>query len=78
MSKWRSTLASPFDPEHPLPSGTQTWEFGVARPESVVGLPTKAVAQLTEAQRQEERRAAQLRKLGEVRPGQSLPRVKPR
>ena len=74
MSKrWNKLRANPYDPRWPLDASTQTWEIGLASPEPVIGLPTKAVAELTEAQRQEERIAKQLRELGEVRPGQSLP-----
>jgi hypothetical protein len=77
MSKWSQTKASPHG-QHPMPPGTQTWEIGLASPEPVIGLPTKAITELTEAQRQEEHIVKQLRELGEIRPGQSLPSVKGR
>ena len=61
--------------ENPLPPGTQTWLLPMGAPEPVIGLPTKAVEGLNAAQRQEEREVERLRKLGKIRPGQSLPRV---
>jgi hypothetical protein len=76
MRKWHLTPASPLDPEHPLPHGTQTWEFGVARVEPVAGLPGAASRALTEAQQIENRKTDRLRRLGDIRPGQSLPRAR--
>jgi hypothetical protein len=75
MGRWHKELPSLYG-ENPLPPETQTWLIGTGTPQPVVGLPTKAVAQLNGAQRREERAAAQLRKLGETRPGQSLPQVR--
>jgi hypothetical protein len=43
-----------------------------------MGLSGQTSRALTEAQQQEERVAEQLRRLGEVRPGQPLPRVRRR
>jgi hypothetical protein len=78
MNHWNKLTPSPYNPDCPLPKDSQVWEIGIARSEAVVGVPGSAARQLTDAQHQEERVAEQLRRLGEVRPGQSLPQVKRR